>query len=295
MGGRLKLMLVRSFSSTSSRPASGRPSAALGRQPHDSHRGAGLTLHLRWNHTHQPGRSNRADGVWVSTHPSEPVQLPQPSRPLSGADHQPESARRKRSASARSFAATSAARSACSLASAASGPPSAASLQCTRATSCSVAATASAARAICSRSALLCACACSARWSRSELSVSGSAITERVSCDFSGQGLRVQLLYWVVVEVALVLMHALHRAEAHVPALATSGWLYPWPCRITGSWRSGLAAHRRRAWRRPSRTVPHRVAWLLRLEGSVRGVRGAVSGGWRATPAEAPGAGAPSW
>jgi hypothetical protein len=114
-------------------------------------------------------------------------------------------------------------------------------------------------------------------------------------CDFSGQGLRVQLLYWVVVEVALVLMHALHRAEAHVPALATSGWLYPWPCRITGSWRSGLAAHRRRAWRRPSRTVPHRVAWLLRLEGSVRGVRGAVSGGWRATPAEAPGAGARSW
>jgi hypothetical protein len=65
------------------------------------------------------------------------------------------SAPRRRSASARSSAATSSARAACSLAFAASGPPSSASRLCTRALSCSVAATASANAATRARSALL--------------------------------------------------------------------------------------------------------------------------------------------
>jgi hypothetical protein len=43
-------------------------------------------------------------------------------------------------------------------------------------------------------------------------------------CDFSGQGLRVQLLCSGVVGGVIVVSHVLHRAEAHLPALGPSGW-----------------------------------------------------------------------
>jgi hypothetical protein len=68
--------------------------------------------------------------------PATPAKSPTTEKghaqPRAGGDPQSWSARRKRSASARSLAAISSARAACSLAFAASGPPSSASLLCRR-------------------------------------------------------------------------------------------------------------------------------------------------------------------
>jgi hypothetical protein len=124
--------VVRSFS-TNSRPAlraaSGRPPA---RQRHDGYRGP-ASPSTRGEPHGRAQRRDSADGVWASRYPppgSYPTK-PAASKSLRGRS-QSGSALRKRSASVRSFAATSAARSACSLAASASGPPCSARVRCTR-------------------------------------------------------------------------------------------------------------------------------------------------------------------
>jgi hypothetical protein len=121
----------RSFS-TNSRPAlraaSGRPPA---RQRHDGHRGTGPTLHsggttpIRQSAETEPTGSGPPSTLQIrpATPPKPSITGGQPQTIPCQGDPQPGSARRKRAASARSFAAKSSARSACSLASAARGPP----------------------------------------------------------------------------------------------------------------------------------------------------------------------------
>jgi hypothetical protein len=79
---RQALSAVRTFS-THSRPAlraaGGRPPA---RRRQNGHRGTGLTLHPRGNHTVEVQRRDGASGVWAGRQPSD-RELPQPSRPLS--------------------------------------------------------------------------------------------------------------------------------------------------------------------------------------------------------------------
>jgi single-stranded DNA-binding protein len=124
-------VVVRSFS-TNSRPAlraaSGRPPA---RQRHHGHRGTGPTLHsggttpIRQSAETEPTGSGPPSTLQIrpATPPKPSITGGQPQTIPCQGDPQPGSARRKRAASARSFAAKSSARSACSLASAARGPP----------------------------------------------------------------------------------------------------------------------------------------------------------------------------